>query len=240
LIISCLISFFRSFLIENKNSIYCKDRFGTLKYLSFDEPELYVCIIIRKNKIMISKVLNVLKDKLNNEGIIGDSVVVADVARHDDGASGLNDKVIITLLNVQEEPTLKNAPRYNKIMAGETALKYEMRDPAYINLYVVISANRSSYDKSLASISKVIEVIQANNILKYVDLSADRTQDFSFRTEMHSVPFEQLSYVWGLLGGKVMPSVLYKISVIKIEGAGPVDVALIDQVDIKSIAVDQP
>ena len=207
--------------------------------MSFDEPELYVCTIIRKNKIMISKVLNVLKDKLNTADIIEDNVVVADVAKHDDGTSGLSDKVIITLLNVQEESTLKNAPRYNKIMAGDTALKYEMRDPAYINLYVMISANRSSYDISLASISKVIEVIQANNVLKYVDISTDRSKDFSFRTEMHSVPFEQLSYVWGLLGGKVMPSVLYKISVIKIEAAGPVDIALIDQVDIKSIAVDQ-
>ncbi|KAA0129342.1 DUF4255 domain-containing protein [Chryseobacterium sp. SN22] len=189
---------------------------------------------------MISKVLKVLKDQLNTADIIKDNVVVADVAKHDDGTSGLSDKVIITLLNVQEEPALKNAPRYNKIMAGEAALKYEMRDPAYINLYVMISANRSSYDISLASISKVIEVIQANNVLKYVDISADRTKDFSFRAEMHSVPFEQLSYVWGLLGGKVMPSVLYKVSVIKIEAAGPVDVALIDQVDIRSITVDQP
>lgn len=189
---------------------------------------------------MISKVLNVLKDKLATEGGMGDGVVVADIAKHDDGTSGLNDKVVITLLNVQEEPTLKNTPRYNKVTEGQTILKYEKRDPAYINLYVMISANRSSYDKSLVSISKVIEVLQANNVLKYTGFEGDGTEDFSFRIEMHPVPFEQLSYVWGLLGGKVMPSVLYKISVIKIEGAGPVDVALINKVDIKSIAVDQP
>ncbi|WP_294201337.1 DUF4255 domain-containing protein [uncultured Chryseobacterium sp.] len=192
---------------------------------------------------MINKVLTVLKDKLNSVDPIKDSVVVADVAKHDDGTSGLSDKVIITLLNVQEESTLKNAPRYHKTQISTTAPKYEMKmesDPAYVNLYVMISANRASYEGSLVSISKVIEVIQAKNVLEYADPGNDRTKDFSFRTEMHSVPFEQLSYVWGLLGGKVMPSVLYKISVIKIAAVTSEDIALIDEVAIKSITVDQP
>ncbi|MDQ1161417.1 hypothetical protein QE422_001785 [Chryseobacterium sp. SORGH_AS 447] len=191
---------------------------------------------------MINKVLNVLKDKLNSAAVIADTVVVADVAKHDDGTSGLSDKVIITLLNVQEESTLKNAPRYNKTRTGTTPPVYQMKmesDPAYVNLYVMISANRTSYEGALVSISKVIEVIQASNVSQYVDPGNDRSKDFSFRAEMHSVPFEQLSYVWGLLGGKVMPSVLYKISVIKIAAVDSVDVALIDEVDVKSIAVDQ-
>lgn len=50
LIISFLIWCFAFVLKKNKNLIYCKDRFGLLKYLSFDEGELYVCTIILKNK----------------------------------------------------------------------------------------------------------------------------------------------------------------------------------------------
>jgi hypothetical protein len=63
-------------------------------------------------------------------------------------------------------------------------------------------------------------------------------KNFKFRIELHSIPFEQLSYIWGLLGGKVMPSALYKVSVVKIEAIGETNINLIDEVSIKSIKVD--
>ncbi len=73
--------------------------------------------------------------------------------------------------------------------------------PAYLNLYVMIAANKNMYDGALVNISKVIEIFQANNVLKYNAVS-DEENDFIFRIELHSVPFDQLSYIWGLLGGK--------------------------------------
>ncbi|GAA5084489.1 hypothetical protein GCM10023210_04360 [Chryseobacterium ginsengisoli] len=196
---------------------------------------------------MINKVLKVLKDQLNVPLTeLHDIVVVDDIAKHDDGASNLGDKVVITLLNVQEESTLKNASRYNKAQISTIPPKYEvkMESPrTYVNLYVMISANRDSYENALSNISKVIEVLQANNVLNYEASSInpeDGDFDFSFRIELHSIPFEQLSYVWGLLGGKVMPSVLYKISVVKITANKvPTDIVLIDDVNIQSITVDK-
>jgi predicted SPOUT superfamily RNA methylase MTH1 len=56
---------------------------------------------------------------------------------------------------------------------------------------------QSDYTNALANISKVIEVFQANNILTYHYPGNDSSNDFSFRIELHTVPFEQLSYIWG-------------------------------------------
>lgn len=193
---------------------------------------------------MIKEVLTILKNKLNDplKGLMdddGEIAVVDDIAKHDDDTSELDNKVVITLLNVEEESTLKNKSWYTRKTISENPPVYDMKKqnpPAYLNLYLMISANRTAYDKALTNISKVIEIFQTNNVLEYVD--SDVEKNFRFRIELHPVPFDQLSYIWGLLGGKVMPSVLYKISVIKIEAVDEVPVKLIDKVNIESIKVD--
>lgn len=193
---------------------------------------------------MIKEVLIILKDKLNDSdnGLMdddGEIAIVDDIAKHDEEAELLDNKVVITLLNVQEESTLKNASWYTRTTISENPPLYDMKKqnpPAYLNLYVMISANRTAYDKALSNISKTIEIFQTNNVLDYID--ADETKNFKFRIELHSIPFDQLSYVWGLLGGKVMPSVLYKISVIKIEAVDKTPIKLIDEVSIQSIKVN--
>lgn len=193
---------------------------------------------------MIYKVLTVLKNHLNAPGGLYDPpvnevAVVDDIAKHEGDSQSTDNKVVISLLSVEEESTLKNRSRYQQVVTNKKPVRYDKESaPAYINLYVMVSANRNMYSKSLADISKVIEVFQKNNVLEYVD-NGEPKNNFTFRIELHSVPFDQLSYIWGLLGGKIMPSVLYKISVVKIVAPDEaVEVKLIDNVNIESINVD--
>ncbi|SDM19261.1 DUF4255 domain-containing protein [Chryseobacterium taihuense] len=189
---------------------------------------------------MINKVLTVLKDRLNLPNGLqdqaGEIAVVDNIAKHEDDTSSLDNKVVITLLSVEEESTMKNTPRYLKFNESENIMERESQ-PAYLNLYVMITANKSMYDGALVNISKVIEIFQANNVLKY-NASNPGESDFIFRIELHSVPFDQLSYIWGLLGGKIMPSVLYKISVVKIVAKEErTDITLIDEINTKSTII---
>lgn len=189
---------------------------------------------------MINKVLTVLKDRLNLPNGLqdqaGEIAVIGNIAKHEDDTSNLDNKVVITLLSVEEESTMKNTPRYLKFNESENIMERESH-PAYLNLYVMIAANKNMYDGALVNISKVIEIFQANNVLKYNAVS-DEENDFIFRIELHSVPFDQLSYIWGLLGGKIMPSVLYKISVVKIVAKQEkTDITLIDEINTKSTVI---
>jgi len=190
---------------------------------------------------MINKVLTVLKDRLNLPKIglqdqAGEIAVIGNIAKHEDDTSNLDNKVVITLLSVEEESTMKNTPRYLKFNESENIMERESQ-PAYLNLYVMIAANKNMYDGALVNISKVIEIFQVNNVLKYNAVS-DEENDFIFRIELHSVPFDQLSYIWGLLGGKIMPSVLYKISVVKIVAKQEkTDITLIDEINTKSTVI---
>lgn len=186
---------------------------------------------------MIHKVLKVLKEELEealNEPDPQDpnpetvAVVIDHIGKEDNDATAISNKVVITLLNVEEELTLKNRPRYEPLQNQED--RYEKKNrSAYLNLYVMVAANRNTYEKSLANISKVIEALQTNKVL------SKEEDNLKFKVQLHPLPFDQLSYAWGLLGGKVMPSALYKISIIKIQKSGdPVGVEVITDIDIKS------
>ena len=47
-------------------------------------------------------------------------------------------------------------------------------------------------------------------------LNPDTYEDIQLHLEMFSLSFEQLNHLWGSLGGKQWPSVLYKVRLVKI------------------------
>lgn len=183
---------------------------------------------------MIYKVLKVLKDSLEAElndpgGTNPDTVevVIDNIAKEDNDAAALSNKVIITLLSTEEEATLKNSSRYERPSPQEYIKK---APPAYLNLYVMVAANRDNYEIALTNISKVIEVVQAQKIF------TNEEENFKFKIQLHPLAFEQLSYVWGLLGGKIIPSAFYKLSIIKIQKDTPAEVPdLISEINITEV-----
>ena len=41
--------------------------------------------------------------------------------------------------------------------------------------------------------------------------------DFRFITDLYTPTFEELNFIWGTLGGKQYPSVIYKVTLLEIE-----------------------
>ena len=175
---------------------------------------------------MIYETLQILKEQLDNylteEGF--DKIVILDnIALWDpngNGNSNLDKKVVITLLNMEEEATLKNMPN-NKIKDGITEYK---NPPVHLNLYLLITANFDKYENALRSISKVIQFFQgkkvftsANTVYNRTNVAFDVLDYFKFIVELYTPDFEKLNYVWGTLGGRQLPSVMYKVQLVQIE-----------------------
>lgn len=138
----------------------------------------------------------------------------------DESAEELSDKLIVTLLRIEEEPTLKNAPHF-KINGDKTEYR---NPPINLHLYVLISANLKEYDQSLRGISKVIEFFQGKNVYTSTNTVYDRDNVsfelldyFKLILDLYSPKFEELNNIWGMLGGKQLPSVLYKLQLIQIK-----------------------
>jgi hypothetical protein len=175
---------------------------------------------------MIYETLQILKEQLDaffsDEGL-GNIITIENIALWESGsedASKVTGKVILTLINIEEETTLKNIPNY-KIKNGKTEYK---NPPVHLNLFLLISANCDTYDKSLRSISKVIQFFQgkkiftsSNTIYNRANVAFDVLDYFKFIMELYTPSFEELNYVWGTLGGRQLPSVIYKVQLIQIE-----------------------
>jgi len=175
---------------------------------------------------MLFEVIQIITDEVNaylDESGLEKSVVAENIAlieSQSENASNLENKVALTLLNINEEATLKNLPNHS----------YENSKTIYensiinLNLYLLFSANRNAYINSLNDISKIIEFFQgkklftqANTIYNRNSVAMGNLGNFRFTVELYTPTFEELNFIWGTLGGRQLPSALYKISMIQIE-----------------------
>ena len=123
------------------------------------------------------------------------------------------DNVIVTLINIEEEtigkaqlPYLKNPD--NSINNVNPEIK--------VNLYVLFSAfsnmsDKTRYSNCLNMISYVILFFQYKHVFNRQNTPGLSEDIEKIIVELISPTFEQQNHIWGALGAKFMPSVLYKL-----------------------------
>nr|WP_319266250.1 DUF4255 domain-containing protein [uncultured Draconibacterium sp.] len=175
---------------------------------------------------MIYEALQILKEQLDRyleEAGLGKIVVLENLALLDSGndkADNLENKVVISLLNIQEESTLKNIPA-SKVVNN----KAEYYNPAVnVNLFFMVSANCDLYSNSLISISKTVEYFQGkkvftaqNTVFNRSNVSMQEQDDFKFIVELYTPGFEVWNHIWGTHGGRQLPSVIYKVQLLQVD-----------------------
>lgn len=172
---------------------------------------------------MIFTAFKLLKDQLDNyiqsfnpmgndpEGhVVLDNVATLETP---DRPPGAEEKIILSMVNIEEEATLKNSTHFYKNAQG---IAYH-NPPIYLNLYMLVSAHYKNYEDALSRLSQAIQFFQGKTSFN-VKNSPDATvpDDLQLHLELFSLSFEQLNHLWGALGGKQMPSVLYKVRLVKI------------------------
>lgn len=174
---------------------------------------------------MIFEIITILAEQVNNyleEVDLGKPVTPENIAMLDSqsaNAEDFSDIVALTLLNINEEATLKNFPNHT---VENSKITYR-NSIINLNLYLLFSAHRQTYVNSLNTISKIIEFFQGKKLFTQANTpftassALSNIDEFRFTIELYTPTFEELNYIWGTLGGKQLPSALYKVSLIKIE-----------------------
>jgi len=175
---------------------------------------------------MIYETLEIVKDQvsifLEDKLAEANLVVLENIAKIDDqDITTMNDKIVMSMVNIEEEIALKNHPNV-QVKNGEYIYKNK---PVNLNVYVLFSANRNVYTKSVTGLSAIIEFFQnkkvftqLNTVLNPTITALDDVKEFRFVVDLFTPTFEQLNYIWGTLGGKSVPNVMYKVSIVKVEG----------------------
>lgn len=141
--------------------------------------------------------------------------------------------LILSLLNVEEEGTLKNTPHFvrknNKIFYKEP--------PVYLNLNILMAFEFEDYGTSLQRMGETINFFQNK---KWFTAENQRPENpfpegiHKLILNLQQLNFEQLNHIWGISGGAFFPSLLYKIRLVKIQPQAETEAPEIDTIQLDS------
>lgn len=151
----------------------------------------------------------------------------------------LTNNIVITLVNVEEESTLKNQPAVLRPVFQNAIYQ---NPPVFLNLYVLFTSNYSGNDYRLAlkRLGYIIQFLQTRNSFSAsststggsLDLTQAGVSELRFTMELYTLTFEQINHLWGSLGGRQIPFVMYKLRLVGItERAIVREVPLIEEID---------
>jgi len=197
---------------------------------------------------MIDQALTLLKTELvayfiskgdNAANVIIDNIGLAETS----SGGSLTDNIVITLVNIEEESTLKNQSSLKRFPNANA--QYE-NNPIYLNLFVLITCNYAGegYLLALKRLSMVIRFLQSKNVFSATNtVNGDPTEievceDLKFNMEIFTLSFEQINYLWGSLGGRQVPFVMYKLRMVTITDHAIVrEAPLIEEIETNLSAI---
>ena len=170
---------------------------------------------------MIDKALSFLSDEINaylefNVGNEYNDTVKLSAIVGQDGSSvkDTDNSLILSLVNIEEDRILKSQlPTVEKINGQVAKINPEVK----LNLYLLFTANFNNYKESLKFLSHIVSFFQINNVFAP---GSHPTLDPGVKkliVDMHTISFEQQNNLWGSIGAKYMPSVMYKLRLIVIK-----------------------
>ncbi|MEE9905191.1 DUF4255 domain-containing protein [Chlorobium sp.] len=144
------------------------------------------------------------------------------------GSPGLDRNTIyLSIVNISEESALKNTPNYVVDSSKLTAV-FE-NPPVFLNFKILLAATHSNYNDAILMLSRAIRFFQYRNVFtrENVDPSSisdgqplnpiDRIETFKLIFDLYSASMEEVNHMWGTLGGKQYPFVLYRMRMLDLK-----------------------
>lgn len=137
------------------------------------------------------------------------------------------DLLILSLVNIREEKSLKNLPNY---VRNDVTLRAEYENPpVFLNFLILITSTHKDYSNAMLSLSRVLRFFQFKNVLTEDTVlptsisdnkpvkEIDQLESFKLIFELYSPTLEEVNHLWGTLGGKQYPFVLYTLRMLDLK-----------------------
>jgi hypothetical protein len=131
------------------------------------------------------------------------------------------DHIGLALLSLEEERAAKGQVPEGTFLNG----RYVTLEPALrLNLYLVVAAHFKQYDVGLRYLSFVLTFFQSRPLF-----TPDRYPGLDRRIErlavdLFSPGFDQLNQIWTFIGGKQLPSAIYRLRLVALQDVEPAGV----------------
>tara|TARA_R110002072_G_scaffold140286_1_gene284458 strand:+ start:394705 stop:395367 length:663 start_codon:yes stop_codon:yes gene_type:complete len=175
------------------------------------------------NIFMIDAVLIHLRDSLNQyfknlHGFDEHTVVISNIVDQN-GASWLEveNKIVISLLSIGEEPSMKN--NSSRVGAFDGSGFQSKNSILYLNMHVMFCVNfrNKKYLEGLNFLSHIISFYHRNRLIESRSIPGFSKKMQKISMELCTFSYDNMSHIWSSIGAKLMPSSIYKISLIPID-----------------------
>jgi Pvc16 N-terminal domain len=192
---------------------------------------------------MLLETFQFIADELNKylilKGVVSSDtprVELGNIARAYDtdtltGSAPIANRAVLSLVNVEEDRVSKQQENYVKSIVST---RYKS-PPLFLNLYMLVAVNRNNYGQSLAWLSHILQFFQFQNVFTPITHPSLDSRILKLIVELHSLNFEQINHLWSTLGGKYLPSVMYKIRQVTLDE----DLVISESGFIKEIKLDE-
>ncbi|SDT58332.1 Protein of unknown function [Mucilaginibacter mallensis] len=162
----------------------------------------------------ISKRLNAfLRVKYQDQSNSIDYIQLNNIAWNDQSISQpTTNNAFITLVNIEEDRVSKSPDNY---VRTNTGIVYQ-NPTIFLNLYVLFAANLNSYEESLTRLSYIIQFFQFQNVFTTLDSPGLPQGIDKLIFDLKTLSFQDLNNLWGILGSKYLPSVVYILRLVTI------------------------
>lgn len=188
---------------------------------------------------MISQAIQTILARLNDYiGTAEPEVILGNIsmidAAQETSTQTLTDKVIASAVNIEQEGSLRNIP-FRRTSAGPDGLPNVLeREPEiHLNVYLLFGSNKSNYATALLRISQVIAFFQRKSVFKPDDTPELVPLNLTKLVfELYSTNFTELNQLWSIMGGKYIPSVVYKMRLCIIQDSEEAPAAMIEEISL--------
>lgn len=137
------------------------------------------------------------------------------------------DVLAISMVNIKEEKTLRNG---SGLVRNDGALRITLEHPpVYLNFLILVAATHTNYSNALLMLSRAVRFFQARKSFDQDSVSPasvttnappnalDQLETFKLIFDLHSPSMEEVNHLWGTLGGKQYPFVLYQLRMLELK-----------------------
>jgi hypothetical protein len=167
-----------------------------------------------------------LDESLRKTFSLDESIVVVSSTVESDGSMPLsaNNKVALSLINIERE-------NYSKHITGSGAgfsRNPSWSKPIYLNLFVMVSIcfGGNNYLESMKFLSNTIAFFQRHPVFDHSNTPELDDGIEKLVLDIENLSIQDMSNLWGVLGGKYFPSVLYKVRMVAIDPGDITDQAV--------------
>lgn len=178
---------------------------------------------------MIADALSFLRDRINAFSAGGPQIELGNVSRYnrgDDFNEGLQNKVLLSIINIEEDTVVRHVQHFKREANGIVF----KNPPVHLNFTLLFASTHTDYTSALIALETIVLFFQKNwffsvesspELVGYNAVHDIKIEKMTF--EIANLPLDGVSQLWGALGGHHMPCVLYRMRMLPLdnnEGTG--------------------